>query len=146
VKETAILQVFYCTISEKGCNYAMPATIKAKPVKTQLARRSGPALYQWRRSVGMNRETFAGLANFSERTLATYEKQEDVPAPAQTQLNEAIRLLDALMEIVPPSDLAKWIHAPNPGFGGKTPWTLIRQGERDVIWEMIHQTRQGAFA
>ena len=26
------------------------------------------------------------------------------------------------------------------------PWTLIENGERDVIWEMIHQTRHGAFA
>ena len=124
----------------------MPATMKAKPVTTQLARRSGPALYQWRRSVGVNRETFAGLANFSERTLATYEKQKELPAPVRPQLNEAIRLLEALMEIIPPHDLAKWIHAPNPGFGGKAPWTLIQEGERDVIWEMIHQTRQGTFA
>jgi hypothetical protein len=94
----------------------------------------------------VNRETFAGLANFSERTLATYEKQEELPAPVRPQLNEAIRLLEALMEIIPPHDLAKWIHAPNPGFGGKAPWTLIQEGERDVIWEMIHQTRQGTFA
>lgn len=124
----------------------MPATVKGKPATWNDARTSGTALYSWRRSVGLNRETFAGLSNFSERTLATYEKHKTLPEPVRPQVNEGLRLVRALLEIIPASELRTWLHTPNPGFGGRRPWTLIQNGERDVIWEMIHQTRQGAFA
>ena len=124
----------------------MPTTVKAKPVTIQLAKKSGTALYTWRRSVGVNRETFARLANCSERTLATYEKHKALPTLIRPQVNEGVRLVSALLEIIPANELATWLRTPNPGFGGRRPWTLITNGERDVIWEMIHQTRHGAFA
>lgn len=123
----------------------MPTT-QEKPATWQQARTSGRALYSWRRHVGLNRGTFAGLANFSERTLATYEKHKTLPATVRPQVNEAVRLVNALLEIIPAGDLPTWLKAPNPGFGGQKPWTLIQKGERDVIWRMIHQTQQGAFA
>ncbi len=119
-------------------------------VKEQAARyhanQGGPSLYSWRRSIGLNRETFARLANFSERSLATYEKHEEFPAAIRPQVNEAVRLVKALLEIIPAEQLQDWLHAPNSGFGGRKPWTLIEEGEKDLIWEMIHQARQGAFA
>jgi DNA-binding transcriptional regulator YiaG len=124
----------------------MPTITKAKPATWQHAKKSGTALYSWRRAVGLNRETFARLANFSERTLATYEKHQNLPAPIRPQVNEGLRLVKALLEIIPASELSTWLHTPNPGFGGQRPWTLIQKGERDVIWEMIHQTQQGSFA
>jgi DNA-binding transcriptional regulator YiaG len=124
----------------------MGAVTKERPVSSKLAKESGTALYSWRRSTGLNRETFARIANFSERTLATYEKHRKLPAPIRPQITEAVRLVRALMQIIPSEDLMKWLHTPNPGFDGKKPWTLIERGERDLLWEMIHQTRQGAFA
>ena len=124
----------------------MPATVKEKPASWETAKKSGTALYSLRRSVGLNRETFAGLANFSERTLATYEKHKTLPKLIRPQVNEGLRLVQALLEIIPASELRTWLNQPNPGFGGQKPWALIQKGERDVIWEMIHQTRQGAFA
>jgi hypothetical protein len=120
--------------------------VKSKPVTLQRAKTSGTALYHWRRSVGVNRETFACLANCSERTLATYEKRQELPPLIRPQVNEGLRLVKALLEIIPASELGAWLRTPNSGFGGQRPWTLIENGERDVIWEMIHQTRQGAFA
>src|SRR5271156_5834299 len=102
----------------------MTLELKA-PTTWQQARTSGPALYQWRRSAGLNRETFARLANFSERTLATYEKQKKLPAPIRPHVNEALRLVKALLEIIPAEDFSTWLQTPNPGFGGRKPWTLI---------------------
>jgi len=119
---------------------------KSKPATWQQARKSGQALYEWRRSVGLNRGTFARLANFSERTLATYEKHKALPAAIRPQVNEAVRLVKELVEIIPAEELPAWLRAPNPGFGGKKPWTLIQKGERDLVWRMIHQTQQGAFS
>ncbi len=96
--------------------------------------------------MGLNRPTFAKLANFSERSLATYESQKQLPKTIRPQVNEAARLIEALRELFPDNSLAEWLRTPNPGFGDRTPWTLIARGERDIIWAMIHQTRQGAFA
>jgi DNA-binding transcriptional regulator YiaG len=124
----------------------MNTATKSATVTWRRARKSGTALYKWRRLVGINRATFARLANFSERTLATYEKKLTFPAPIRPQVNEAVRLVQALLEIIPADELKPWLHAPNPGFGGRKPWTLIQNGERDIIWQMIHQTRTGTFA
>ena len=124
----------------------MGTSTTEKPVTWQRARESGVALYSWRRSIGLNRGTFARLANFSERTLATYEKRRQFPAMVRPQITEAVRLVKALLEIVPAGELPNWLQTPNPGFGGQTPWAMIENGERDVIWQMIHQTQQGTFA
>lgn len=124
----------------------MRAAVAKKTSTWQHARQSGIALYSWRRSIGLNRETFARLANFSERSLATYEKAARFPAPIRPQVTEAVRLVQALLEIISAEKLPQWLQTPNPGFGGRRPWTLIQNGERDIIWQMIHQTRQGAFA
>jgi hypothetical protein len=100
----------------------------------------------WRRAAGLNRGTFAQIANFSERSLATYEKHRRLPASIRPRVNEAVRLVKALLEIIPADELPKWLQTPNRGLGGHRPWTLIKRGERDLLWGMIHQTRQGAFA
>ena len=115
-------------------------------VSWQNARQGGLALYSWRRAVGLNRPTFARLARFSERTLATYEGDTPLTAPVQAQVTEAVRLVRALLEILPAAELPAWLGTPNPGFDGRSPWALIEAGERDILWEMIHQTRHGAFA
>ena len=124
----------------------MRSAATQKPVTWQQARESGTALFVWRRNIGLNRCVFARLSNFSERTLATYEKQKKLSAPVQAQVTEAVRLVKALLELIPAEDLSAWLQKPNPGFKDRSPWTLIENGERDVIWEMIHQTLHGAFA
>ncbi|HEY1052382.1 MAG TPA: hypothetical protein VGE39_21575, partial [Prosthecobacter sp.] len=96
----------------------MEAASMQKPVTWQQAKQSGTALFMWRRKIGLNRGVFARLANFSERTLATYEKQEKLPAPVQPQVTEAVRLVKALLELIPAEDLPSWLQTPNRGFGG----------------------------
>ncbi len=124
----------------------MTTAVKAKAPSWKRAYESGPALYSWRRSVGLNRETFAKLSKVSERTLATYEKHARLPKPIRAQVTEAVRLVKALLDIIPGEELPKWLATPNHAFGDRRPWTLIQRGEGDRVWEMIHQTRQGAFA
>ena len=125
----------------------MNVATKEKPAASwQQAQKSGSALYSWRKSVGLNRSTFAWLASVSERTLATYEKLPQLSAPAKAQVTEAVRLIRALSELIPVQELAVWLQTPNPGFDGRSPKKLIEAGERDLVWEMIYQTRHGAFA
>jgi DNA-binding transcriptional regulator YiaG len=118
--------------------------VTASPLN--LATASGTALRSWRKSVGLNRPIFAGLGNFSERSLASYERHKRIPVSARPQISEAARLVTALLQIIPKENLREWLMTPNSGFNGEKPIKLIHNGERDVIWAMIHQTRQGGFA
>lgn len=126
---------------EKRLRHQAEATVP--PVREE---KSGDELRALRNAAGLNRPMFAQLAHFSERTLATYEKARRVPAQARPQLTEAERLVEALRELLPDTPLSEWLRKPNPGFGGRAPLALIRAGQRDLLWEMVHQTRQGAFA
>lgn len=38
---------------------------------------------------------------------------------------------------------AEWLDAPNAAFDGATPRNLIRRGERNRIWDMIHAVESG---
>jgi uncharacterized protein (DUF2384 family) len=108
---------------------------------------SGPELMNWRRSFGIARPLFAEVAHFSERKLATYEKAKTLPPGVVRPVRESVRLLAALAELCGDSArLSEWLRQPNRAFGGRAPLDLIRTGEGDRLWEMIHQVRQGTFA
>jgi predicted transcriptional regulator len=107
---------------------------------------NGEKLMAWRRARGITRVTFAKIANCSERKMATYEKQEKLPAPVSRQTTEAVRLVNGLEGIIPVDELSGWLASPNPGFDDRTPLEVIDAGEADLLWDMIYQTRESAYA
>jgi uncharacterized protein (DUF2384 family) len=108
---------------------------------------SGPDLMAWRRERGISREIFAEMADFSVRKLATYEKAAHLPAKVVRPVTETVRLIGALGELAGDQEaLSGWLHAPNRAFGKRSPLDLIKAGESDEIWQMVHQLRQGSFA
>ncbi len=109
--------------------------------------RSGFALKSWRRKRGITRPVFAQIADCSERTLATYEKQAKLPAKFSRPIIESVKLILALEELAgDKAALKEWLQKPNAAFEKKTPLDLIRSGEVDILWRMVHQIRQGSFA
>jgi uncharacterized protein (DUF2384 family) len=118
-----------------------------RPVDQAAAVSSGPALKQWRKQHGISRVQFSKMADISERKMATIEKAPRIPAKAKRPVNETVRLIRAIQELVGNDRaLKEWLETPNPGFDQKTPLELIDHGESDVLWEMVYQVRQGAFA
>ena len=117
------------------------------PKKNPIVIESGPALMKWRREQGISRELFAKMSDFSERTLASYEKKPKLPKKIERPVTETVRLLRALTELAgDDAGLKDWLLKPNPAFGKKTPLSLVRNGKSDRLWEMIFQLRHGAFA
>lgn len=109
--------------------------------------KSGSDLMAWRKKWGISRKLFAQMADCSERTLATCEKASSLPDTIERPVTETVRLIRALQELAGDHTALKdWLLTPNPAFGKRTPLTLIRNGEVDRLWEMVHQLRQGAFA
>ena len=123
-------------------------TKSRKPkVTVETASRSGPALMTWRRERGISRELFAELADFSVRKLATYEKADPLPKKIARPVTQTLRLTNALRELAGDDHALKdWLNTSNPAFGNQTPLGLIRSGESDQLWEMVHQIRQRVFA
>jgi uncharacterized protein (DUF2384 family) len=102
---------------------------------------------KWRQEQGISRPLFAKMADFSERKLATYEKAATIPRSVRRPIKETVRLIQALRELAgDDAALKDWLRRPNPAFGKRSPLELIANGESDVIWRMVHQIRQGAFA
>ncbi|MCU0795641.1 MAG: MbcA/ParS/Xre antitoxin family protein [Akkermansiaceae bacterium] len=117
------------------------------PANKTFAIKSGPALKLWRQGRGITRPLFAQIADCSERTLATYEGKARLPAKFARPVEESIRLILALEELAGDNaGLKEWLQKPNAAFDRRTPLSLITAGEVDVLWAMVHQIRQGAFA
>jgi len=109
--------------------------------------KSGSALKTWRRERGIPRPLFAQFADCSERTLATYENKPQLPENFRRPVTESVRLIVALQELAGDNESLKaWLQKPNTAFDMKTPLSLIKSGEVDVLWRMVHEIRQGSFA
>lgn len=109
--------------------------------------KSGSDLMVWRKKRGISRKLFAQMADCSERTLATCEKAALLPETIERPITETVRLIRALQELAGDNIALKdWLLTPNPAFGKRMPLTLIKNGEADLLWEMVYQLRQGAFA
>lgn len=122
------------------------ATVRTSPRITG-AIKSGSALKTWRKERGISRPLFAQIADCSERTLATYESKVRLPAKFSRPIAESVRLIHALEELAGDrSALKDWLQKPNAAFGKKAPLSLIKNGEVDVLWRMVHQIQQGSFA
>jgi DNA-binding transcriptional regulator YiaG len=117
------------------------------PAKETFAIKSGPALKTWRQERGISRPLFAQIADCSERTLATYEGKTRLPVKFSRPVAESVRLILALQELAGDNAaLKEWLVKPNAAFDKRTPLSLIKSGEVDVLWRMVHQIRQGSFA
>lgn len=102
---------------------------------------------KWRQERGISRKLFAQLADCSERKLATYEKTPILPKSVQRPVTETVRLIKALRDLAGDDHALKdWLTTPNRAFGKRSPLALIEAGESDILWQMIHQLRQGEFA
>ena len=127
----------------------MSATVLNKAITStaSIKIRSGAALMRWRKQRGISRKLFAQMADCSERTFASYEAAPRLPPRIQRPVTETVRLIQALRELAGDgAELKDWLDRPNPAFGKRTPLALIKNGESDLLWEMVHQLRQGAFA
>ncbi|MBD5778784.1 DUF2384 domain-containing protein [Pelagicoccus sp. NFK12] len=103
-------------------------------------------LKELRKTVQLNQQKFAKLSNNSRETLITFEKTGRVSKGAKRGITEAVRLIEALSEIIEPKNIASWLTTTNPNLRNKSPLDLIEEGRVDIIWSIIEETRQGTFA
>lgn len=97
-----------------------------------------------RRQFGLTQQDFGRLVGRSTRWVAAHEGRDLPPrSSVAPRLRELSRLRAALADVLQPSAINDWLHAPNPGFGGAKPIELVERGETDRIWEAIYRAASG---
>ncbi len=77
----------------------------------------------------------------------TQHTPQQIPQNVVRPITETMRLIKALRELAGDDHALKdWLVSPNKAFGNKQPLKLIKNGQADLLWEMIHQLRQGQSA
>jgi uncharacterized protein (DUF2384 family) len=68
-------------------------------------------------------------------------------SPASPQAQRTMENLRSIKESLEgqfePEEIERWLHAPNPTFGGTSPIDLIAQGETDQILETLIRLEAG---
>lgn len=96
-----------------------------------------------RKSLGMNRQAFSRLSQFSERAIAKWEAGEPLSAPSRQKMAELQRLQQALSSVINEDSVGQWLQTPNGGFNGLKPLEVIERGEIDRLWRMIYLLESG---
>jgi hypothetical protein len=105
--------------------------------------KTGEAIRAFCREANTTLDTYTRLVGASRRAVASW-LAGDAPSRAnQRTLSEMSRLLVALAEIVPASQIGRWLDTPSPAFEGSTPLQVIERGESDRVWRMIWQIKTG---
>ena len=101
------------------------------------------AIREFCREINVTMDTFTRLVGTSRRTVATWLAGNPPNRANQRNVSEMSRLFDALVEVVPASQIGPWLDTPNPAFEGSTPLQVIERGESDRLWRMIWELRTG---
>lgn len=125
----------------------MSAVTVELPHRLSEASRNGFALKENRKSLGISREVFAPIGGVSVRSLASYEKEAEIPSSARRAVREGLRLAIALTELAgDKKELKNWLETENQAFDDRTPLQVVSDGDSEMLWEMIYQLRNGAYA
>lgn len=121
----------------------MPATRHRQPARRAAAADRNLVLVL-RHNLRMPQRVFARLMCVSERSLAKFEKGQELTESVQRQVTSLARLHEALARVVDPRTIGEWFQKPNPAFGGLKPLEVVERGEIDRLWQMIYQLESGA--
>lgn len=121
-------------------NGANKAT-KVRPTTARDAKVS--AVREIREKLGVNRQVFSRLSQFSERAIAKWEAGEPLSAPSQQRMSELKRLYQALSRVMRSDSVGQWLQTPNEAFADLKPLEVVERGETDRIWRMIYLMESG---
>ena len=83
------------------------------------------------------------LTGFSPRSVAKWSQGEPPSPKQETALAAMDRLLDSLARVMEPTQVGRWLKAPNSAFDGSTPLQVVERGEIDRIWHMLFDLESG---
>lgn len=86
----------------------------------------------------------ARLLDVSLRTLSGAESAPAVPPQLRRRLTQAVRLCDALAEVMQAAFVGHWLDQPNEMLGALKPVEAIERGQLDLIWQVAEGLRSGS--
>lgn len=123
-------------------------TVTKQPAHAALlsTQKASMAVKDLRQELGLSRKQFARLTAASERAVADWENSRPINQVNRKSLSESERLCRALLKIMKPDDLGKWLDTPNEAYSGLKPLDLVERGEVDRLWRMIFEVESGALS
>jgi hypothetical protein len=79
----------------------------------------------------------------SPRSVAKSSEGVQPSAKKEKALVEMDRLLDGLVRVSQPVQIAHWLKTPNVAFDGSTPLQVVERGEMDRIWHRLYDIESG---
>jgi hypothetical protein len=104
---------------------------------------TGEAIREFCREANTTLDTYTRLVSASRRAVASWLAGDPPNRANQRTLSEMSRLFVALAEIIPTSEIGRWLDTPSPAFEGSTPLQVIERGESDRVWRMIWEIQTG---
>jgi len=104
---------------------------------------TGEAIREFCREANTTLDTYTRLVSASRRAVASWLAGDPPNRANQRTLSEMSRLFVALAEIIPTSEIGRWLDTPSPVFEGSTPLQVIERGESDRVWRMIWEIQTG---
>lgn len=100
-------------------------------------------LRHYRYTFNLPQPVVVRLTGFSPRSVAKWS-QGEAPSPKQeVALVQMDRLLDGLARVMAPTQVGRWLKAPNSAFDCSTPLQVVERGEMDRIWRMLFDLESG---
>ncbi|MBI2925081.1 MAG: DUF2384 domain-containing protein [Verrucomicrobia bacterium] len=100
-------------------------------------------LQHYRAAFNLPQALVVRLTRFSPRSVAKWSQGEPPSPKQEIALVEMDRLLDGLARVMEPTQVGRWLKAPNPAFDGSTPLQVVERGEIDRIWRMLFDLESG---
>jgi DNA-binding XRE family transcriptional regulator len=96
-------------------------------------------LRKLRAVMGLNMKDFAELIGMSERSVFNLEKTGRISRNLRRVLTETAKMYAQVKRyFLDKVQFEVWLHRPNRAFSMRAPIDLIKAGESNLVWNLIH--------
>jgi putative toxin-antitoxin system antitoxin component (TIGR02293 family) len=114
----------------------------------QMERVVAERTIEWaHRELELNYSEIGRALGADRRTVNRWRKRQSAPSPEHRERMEKLRMLKYLLEAVfeNEADAQEWLHASVPILKGRSPKSLLREGEIDRVLGVLAGMESGAF-
>ena len=117
-------------------------------VRVELEMAYAETTVAWARQVlELTDPEIAGALGVDRKTVQRWREHRSVPSITHRRRMEKLQQLRHLLETSfrGPEAGERWLHAPSPGLAGRTPLSVLTDGDLDAVLQLLGTLAAGAF-
>lgn len=114
----------------------------------QMERVVAERTIEWaHQELNLNYSEIGRAIGADRRTVNRWRKRQSAPSPEHREKMEKLRMLKYLLDAVfeNETDAQEWLHSPVPMLKGRSPKSVLREGEIDRVIGVLAGLESGAF-